>query len=112
MPAKGTIKKEQEKHWHVETLNVSGDPNKDRTVVWECTEEPGHEFVVLFPSHRNPLHGPHEVYSDRGVATAKVKTYDGQVTKGAKFHYCVLMIAKDREDSVVGTSSPPTMVIE
>lgn len=113
MPKKGTIKKKgQAAQWSIEKLHVKASPLEDRSVSWECPEDTSCEFVVWFPSKRNPLEKSNEVYSTSGIATATVKADDGSfVTKGAEFHYCILMIGKGKEDVVVG-NSPPTMIIE
>ncbi len=111
MPKKGALKKGA-KHWFIEKIRVSGDPQADRSVEWECSDDPGHPFVVMFPSRKNPLKGLNEVYSVGGVAKAEVKSYDKDVVKGKVFHYCVLMMGAGKEDSAVGPDSPPTMVIE
>jgi hypothetical protein len=111
MPRKGTIHRKGA-HWSIDKLKASASPSDDRSVTWECPEDRACEFVVWFPSRRNPLDGPNEVYSRNGIAEAKVKADDGHVvTKGKEFHYSILLIGAGKEDIVVG-NSPPTMIIE
>lgn len=94
------------RRWKVDQVSV---PPKDQ-VIWDGTELDS-EFVVWFPSQRNPLDGPNEMYSKDFVVRATVKPYNELVKKDEKFHYCILMTDKDKEDVVVG-NSPPEMVIE
>lgn len=113
MPKTGQIEKHGKQHWYIEALGASGDPTGDRSVTWQCSEDTSQEFVVMFPSRRNPLEGGiREIYSAGGVATATVRSYGGDIFKGAEFHYCILLIGTRKEDSVTGPKSPPTMVIE
>lgn len=94
--------------WMVDDLSVKpGEP-----VVWEGTGF-NSEFIVWFPSNRNPLDGTNEVYSTGGVAQATVKQpYGGPIQKGAKFRYCILLTDDNNKDVVIGEKSPPEMIIE
>jgi hypothetical protein len=92
--------------WKVDQLSVA----QKEQVTWDGSEF-NSEFAVWFPRNRNPLDGPNELYSKNSVIQATVKPYNGDVKQGAKFHYCILLTGKDKEDVVVG-NSPPEMVIE
>jgi hypothetical protein len=103
-----------EKHnafWTVKNFKVDANL-ADRSVQWDGADVKS-EFIVWFPSGRNPLNGPNEVYSKNYVAEAEVRAFDGGfIKKDARFHYCILVTDNGKEDVVLGEKSPPEMIIE
>lgn len=93
--------------WMVENLGAK----PEETVEWDGTAF-NSEFVVWFPSNRNPLVGSNELFSNRGMAQGQVKAAGGSIQVGASFPYCILLTDGGNKDVVVGQNSPPEMIIE
>ena len=93
--------------WMVGDLNAG----PGETVIWDGTGF-NSEFVVWFPSDRNPLAKSNEVFSIDGVAQADLKQAGGIIRKGERFPYCILLTDGVNKDVVVGPHSPPEMIID